>query len=349
MYKNELYSNTIKSIAKNWVVIRLSALGDVVLTTGVIHYWYTHFNWKFTIITQEGLTSIFENNPAVQNIIALNKEQLLPKHIISTALSLASQHKNYGLIDLHGTLKTRLISLLWKGPIYRYSKMSFERRLFLLTKNRLLKKRLNKWTVPQRYIYALNTLPPTPEQLTPIILLHKKEEDNVKNYLTFLESPEQKVVAIHPYATHINKAWNTNSWYNIIEHLTSEKIPWFIVGQGTPLKNIPPQNDFTNKTSIRETCALLKRAAVLVTGDSGPMHLATAIKTPVIALFGPTTKDWGFFPPGDTNIILEANIPCRPCSLHGDKKCPIQRKCMEELTPIQVMNAIKKILARQSS
>lgn len=347
MSTTELYSNMLKSLPKNWVVIRLSSLGDVVLTTGVIYYWYTHFNWKFTIITQKNLTPVFENNPAVQNIVALSKEQLLPKYIVSTALSLAKQYKHYGFIDLHGTVKTRLISLFWKGPTYCYSKMNFERRLFLLTKSHLFKKQLNKWTVPQRYSRALKIIPPKPELLAPIILLHRKEEDNVKKHFSFLESPEQKVVAIHPYATHANKAWHPTGWRIIMEKLTSEKIPWFIVGQGSPLENVSPKNDFTNKTSIRETVALLKRATVLVTGDSGPMHLATAIKTPVIALFGPTTKDWGFFPSVGENIILEANIPCRPCSLHGDKKCPIQRKCMEEISPTEVMNAIKKILELQ--
>lgn len=337
------YSDIVDLLPKKWVVIRLSSLGDIVLTTGVITYWYTTFNWEFVVITQKKFTSIFENNPAVQTILGLTTEQLQPKNIFSCFLTIAKQYANYGLIDLHKKFTTRLLASLWRGPIYRYPKMDFERRIFLLTKGSIFKTRLNKWNVPQRYAKAIGIRPPEREKLIPSIVLRKEEINSIDHLVNFIP-PSKKIVALHPYSLHENKAWYKDGWESLIKHFITENIAWFIIGQGVPLQGVPEKNDFTNKTSLRQTCALLKRASVLVTGDSGPMHLATAMKTPVIALCGPTTKDWGFFPLEGKNIILETNLPCRPCSLHGDKKCIINHNCMKNITFSEVLTAIEKIL-----
>lgn len=78
--------------------------------------------------------------------------------------------------------------------------------------------------------------------------------------------------------------------------------------------------DFTNRTDLRQLIALLAQADALVTGDSGPMHLASGVSTPVVALFGPTCREWGFFPTGENDRVLQAPLACRPCSLHGQNR-----------------------------
>ena len=70
------------------------------------------------------------------------------------------------------------------------------------------------------------------------------------------------------------------------------------------------------------------------------MHLAGAVGTPVLALFGPTTEEWGFFPAGPRDRVLESQLDCRPCTLHGKKHCDRNHACMQSITPEQVMRAL---------
>ncbi len=72
------------------------------------------------------------------------------------------------------------------------------------------------------------------------------------------------------------------------------------------------------------------------------MHLAWAQDTPLVALFGPTVRKLGFFPRGDNSTVLEVPLDCRPCGLHGPKKCPKgHHDCMRRLTPDMVWDALR--------
>ena len=96
---------------------------------------------------------------------------------------------------------------------------------------------------------------------------------------------------------------------------------------------------------LRASAALIRRAAVLVTNDSAPLHLATAVGTPVIALFGPTVPAFGFGPRGPRDIVVEhSSLPCRPCSAHGPQVCPLgHHRCMKELPVAAVVSAVASV------
>jgi heptosyltransferase-2 len=99
--------------------------------------------------------------------------------------------------------------------------------------------------------------------------------------------------------------------------------------------------------SLRESAALIRRARVLVTNDSAPLHLATAVGTPVLALFGPTVPEFGFGPrrPGDV-ALGHAELSCRPCSRHGPQVCPLgHHRCMRDLS----VEAVSKAMATMAS
>jgi heptosyltransferase-2 len=98
--------------------------------------------------------------------------------------------------------------------------------------------------------------------------------------------------------------------------------------------------------SLRAAAALIKRAAVLVTNDSAPLHLATAVGTPVVALFGPTTPSFGFGPRGARDRVLELEgLSCRPCSSHGPQVCPLgHHHCLQQLPVEEVRKAVEAIL-----
>ena len=96
---------------------------------------------------------------------------------------------------------------------------------------------------------------------------------------------------------------------------------------------------------LRASAALIERAAALVTNDSAPLHLATAVGTPVVALFGPTVPAFGFGPRGPTDLVVEhPALACRPCSAHGPQVCPLgHHRCMRELSDASVLAAVASV------
>jgi heptosyltransferase-2 len=103
--------------------------------------------------------------------------------------------------------------------------------------------------------------------------------------------------------------------------------------------------------SLRGSAALIQRAALLVTNDSAPLHLATAVNTPIVAVFGPTVPEFGFGPRGTDDIVLgHAELPCRPCSKHGPPACPLgHHRCMRDLSATAVLAAVNRIISAEES
>jgi heptosyltransferase-2 len=89
---------------------------------------------------------------------------------------------------------------------------------------------------------------------------------------------------------------------------------------------------------------VIRRACVLVTNDSAPLHFAQAVGTPTVALFGPTVPAFGFGPRGPRDRALGVlGLPCRPCSRHGPPACPLgHHRCMTELSLEQLLAAIEE-------
>ena len=93
-------------------------------------------------------------------------------------------------------------------------------------------------------------------------------------------------------------------------------------------------HDCSGRLNLAELGAFIGGLSCYVTNDSGPMHLAWAQRVPVTALFGPTTRQLGFFPRGSGATVMERPFDCRPCGLHGHRECPEgHHNCMRELAP----------------
>jgi heptosyltransferase-2 len=98
--------------------------------------------------------------------------------------------------------------------------------------------------------------------------------------------------------------------------------------------------------SLQETGACLARASVLVSGDTGVMHMATGVGTPVVALFGPTVEPFGFFPYSPRASVVELDLTCRPCSAMGSNRCPLgHHRCLHDLLPDHVAAAVERLVA----
>jgi len=105
--------------------------------------------------------------------------------------------------------------------------------------------------------------------------------------------------------------------------------------------------NLVGQTDLGMLVAAIDRSLVLVTNDSAPMHLAVARGTPVVAIFGPTTPAQGYGPYTDRALVVERELPCRPCSRHGGARCPIgTHACMKEIGVHDVQAAVTALLAR---
>ncbi|HEY2852699.1 MAG TPA: lipopolysaccharide heptosyltransferase II [Gemmatimonadaceae bacterium] len=106
--------------------------------------------------------------------------------------------------------------------------------------------------------------------------------------------------------------------------------------------------DATGQLSLLASAELIGRASVLVTNDSAPLHLASAMQTPTVAIFGPTVPEFGFGPLAPRSIVLGlGTLACRPCDRHGPQRCPLGHwRCMREITPRQVATAVQQLVAQ---
>jgi lipopolysaccharide heptosyltransferase II len=147
--------------------------------------------------------------------------------------------------------------------------------------------------------------------------------------------------------------WATKRWPGYGELAASLDIPVVIVGgrddarlAGEVITAAPGRaHCAAGQLGLRASAALLARAAVLVTNDSAPLHLATAVGTPIVALFGPTVPGFGFGPRGPSDRVVEhPSLACRPCSAHGPQVCPLgHHRCMREISVEAVAAAVAAV------
>lgn len=109
--------------------------------------------------------------------------------------------------------------------------------------------------------------------------------------------------------------------------------------------------DATGRLSLLGSAALLRRAIVLVTNDSAPLHLASAVDTPTVALFGPTVPGFGFGPLATAQRVVEVPmLECRPCDAHGPQRCPLTHwRCMRDLNVAEVLDAVEAVLRERQA
>lgn len=148
-----------------------------------------------------------------------------------------------------------------------------------------------------------------------------------------------------PGSARPTKRW---PYYRELAVALSARMPVVLIGEardrvfpdepsGAPSRTV----DLCGVLSLREAAAAIAGAAVVVANDSAPMHLAAALGTPVVALFGPTDPALGFAPQGPQHRCLRLNLPCRPCSEHGGDRCPLgHHRCLRDLSVEDVLSAV---------
>lgn len=170
-------------------------------------------------------------------------------------------------------------------------------------------------------------------------------------------APESGFVAVAPGSIWATKRWPAEHFAEAIRQLMKGGQGVVLLGgpDDTALaENIiqlsgggPDLINLTGQTNLRESYAVLERAAVLITNDSAPMHMGVAAGIPVVAIFCSTVPEFGFGPRGPRDVILQVeNLECRPCGIHGHPTCPQQHfRCGKDVAPESVVAAVRKRLS----
>lgn len=151
-------------------------------------------------------------------------------------------------------------------------------------------------------------------------------------------------VALAPGSARPTKRW---PHYGALAQALAPEMPVVVIGAAGDADAPGPQADLTG-LPLRVAAAVLARAAVAVVNDSAPLHLAQAVGTPVVAIFGPTHPSLGFGPRGPWDVALGLALACRPCSTHGGRRCPLRHhRCLRELSADTVLEAVRRVLAAE--
>ena len=323
--------------------VRFSSIGDVLLTTPLVRALHRrHPDAELYFVTKRAMAPLIVENPYLDRVIELEPKE----RITDLARRLRALRPTHGL-DLHGSLRSAALRLLvpcqWSG----YSKRKLARTALIAAKINMYGKHV---PVPVRYFEAARALDVQPDGGPPEFFLAPAARDGVARWLGARGLDGQPFAALAPGAAHATKRWPLHHWRALAEHLRGMGYGLVAVG-GAGDRQLagelgPGAHNAAGEFTLQETGACLARATVLVSGDTGVMHMATGVGTRVVALFGPTVEPFGFFPYARGAEVLERDLGCRPCSAMGTARCPLgHHHCLEEIFPDQVAAAVQRLVA----
>ncbi len=330
------------------LLVRFSSIGDILLTTPLIRALRTrHPGARIDALTKPGFAPLLADNPHLSNVLFPEPDESLG----SLAGRLREARYTHRL-DLHGSLRSRALRLLVPGHWSGYRKHRVARALLIRT-------RRNRYPagtppVPERYFEAAAGLGVTPDGRPPEFFLSPAAVGEVDGFLAEAGlDPSRGLVALAPGAAHATKRWPVAHWRALAGSLRERGRPVVVVGgqedadtAAEVAASAPGAVAVAGRFGLQGTGALLQRSRALVSGDTGVMHMATGVGTPVVALFGPTVEAFGFFPYRARARVLERDLPCRPCSRMGGPVCPLgHHDCLRGILPDAVEAAMAALEA----
>lgn len=322
------------------LVIRLSSIGDIILTTPVLKAFkekYPEATIDFLVLDK--FKAAIEGLPYIDNLILFNKKENDGlKNMKIFAEKLRENGYDY-VFDLHSKLRSKVISKHLGIKCYRYKKRSWWKTL--LVKLRLIKYEVDD-TIVKNYFGAFKDFG-----------LEYKGEDLTFSFPNGIEEKFNEYVDLPVMAPGASK--NTKKWtpegFGTLAKLIFEKYgkETVLIGGKEDIEVCNKINEISGghtinlagKLSLKESGALLSRAKFLVTNDSGPFHIARGVKCKTFVIFGPTSP--GMFDFGENDTLIYSGESCAPCSLHGDKVCPKHHfNCMNNIKGKMVLKEIEK-------
>ncbi|MBM2841387.1 MAG: hypothetical protein HW412_1915 [Bacteroidetes bacterium] len=338
----------------------MSSVGDIILSSLLLRVLHKRFpECSIDFLVKAAYGDLVRFNPHVSRVIefpddgGIHELRRIRETVRATHYDL--------IIDIHDNLRSRYLCFGFPNVV-RIRKRKIARFLLVKTKWNVYEFFGGAPSVAGRYLEAVRGLgvendgnglevfiPPTALARAEKIL----EDAGI--------GKSGVVIGICPAARHQNKMWLKERFAETASTLSREhKATVLLFGSGKEeesrceqVKAAMTQNsadlrvlNLADKLSLPETAAMMDRCSVIITNDSGLMHLAAARKRKVVAIFGPTVRELGFFPYGTTSTVIEdISLSCRPCTHIGLPECPKGHfKCMMNIHAAQVTEAARKLL-----
>jgi lipopolysaccharide heptosyltransferase I len=316
------------------LIIKPSSLGDVVQALPTVNlirrkYPQAHISW----LVNDTLTSLLPHCPIINEIILFERRRFgsltqLPRfgNFLAT---LNGRHFDIA-VDLQGLLRSGIISWATRAP--RRIGLSDAREGARFFYNEIVS--VPRAHAVDRYVLAAQHLgcDSTPIEF-PL---------GVPGSVT-----SEGLIAVNPSARWATKLWGNDKFAELIRRLPAERV--VLTGSAAERGQIDTiaqgRRNLAGQTDLFQLAELYRRCQVVITNDSGPMHLAAAVGTPVVAIFGPTDPALTG-PYGDHHVVLRAGIPCSPC-FKGHCTNRVRMECMNLVSVEQVLKAAEGFIAKE--
>ena len=337
-------------------------LGDAILTLPLLQTLRSVFpDAVIDFWVRKGFGPLFAAHPAIDAVREYDKRGKEKGLFSSIRFGRAVAGEGYGLwISAHGSFRSGLIARQTGAPMrIGYA----EPRLNAWFYSHTVSRAFTEYEEIERLLRLLQPLEPemqgTALQDWPNIVLPQTSREKAAQFFASLAAEHTApVLGIHPGSIWGTKRWPLEYFAAIAARASREGAHVLVFGgpgqeEAMAAKTVAlageslPENEQGNlinlagKLPLPDLAAYIGKLSCYLTNDSGPMHLAWPQRVPVTALFGPTVRELGFFPRGDTAKVMELPLPCRPCGLHGPQECPQgHHHCMREMTPDMVWSDV---------
>lgn len=329
----------------NWV-------GDLIMATAVLTDLRKAFpNSEITAMCKKPLGELLQHDPDVNELFAFERR----KNEFSRRQSYRDivQKIKEGKYDLGILLPNSFSSAwwFWKGSVSNRVGYSYKPRQIFLNKPVSVSKITGLHQV-DAYKQLLTSIGISPSKAKPRLFLTGEEKEKAQQFLrTMGYEPGKKLIGINPGAAYGSaKCWPPDRFNKLAQKLTEEEdcyIAFFgDLSQKELLSKIcsglsEKVMNFVGATNLRELMALISLCDLFITNDSGPMHIASALNVPLIALFGSTdhTLTGPYF--NERATIVNKQVSCSPCF---KRSCPIDFRCMKEITVEEICQIVNEKL-----
>lgn len=323
------------------LVIRFSSIGDIVLTTPLLRCLKKIPDTEVEIhyATKKKFEGILKHNPNIHKVHTLDKSlNLLIKDL---------KKENFDfIIDLHKNLRTSIVKMCLRKKASSFLKLNLQKWLMVNFK----KDMLPKVHIVDRYIYASFGLKTKNDSLG----LEYHFPPNIKgmDLSNFNGLFKNGYVAFVIGGMHFTKRMPNEKIASVCKQLNN---PIVLLGgkedelNGEQIRSLAGDSVYNacGKLSLDESAYLVKNAKVVITHDTGLMHIAAAFYKPIVSIWGNTIPEFGMYPymPGFENLSFISEVkglPCRPCSKIGFDKCPKKHfKCMNDIDEEKIIDFCK--------
>lgn len=332
---------------KRILIIQTAFVGDVILSTPLIRTLRELFPDSFiSFLLIPETKKILENNPYLNQILVYDKRK---KKEVGSFLQIMTKirERRFDLAVIpHRSLRSALLAYLSGIP----QRIGFDKSTgaFLFTHKIIYPHNVHEVDRNLALLSSFSThLTDTSPELFP------SSEDFSYARRLLLDSgirEEDKIVGVAPGSVWTTKRWLPERFAQVSQLLMKEagvKVVFLGSEDDRDLcKKIASLTKgkpviLAGRTDILQSAAIISFCTVVLSNDSAPVHIASAMKRPVVAIFGSTIPEFGFAPYGVDHLIIEKKMDCRPCGIHGRKKCPQKHfRCMKDITTEEVFQAV---------